>query len=72
MTDRAEQRPLVEKVSLGPWTISASRAPAGTLSIEVLLGDVPHANIELDEGGMQAPQRSKAERGSKLKADMDF
>jgi hypothetical protein len=64
--DRAEQ------ISIGPWTISARRAPGGTLSIEVLLGDVPHAKIELDEGMMGAESRSKRELRSKLEADMDY
>jgi hypothetical protein len=63
--DRAEQ------ISIGPWTISARRAPDGTLSIEVLLGDVAHAKIELEEGVMAAGSRSKRERESKLEADMD-
>jgi hypothetical protein len=31
---------MAKKISIGPWTISATRAPAGVLSIEVLLGDV--------------------------------
>jgi hypothetical protein len=65
--DRAEQ------ISIGPWTISARRAPDGTLSIEVLLDDVPHAKIELDEGVMAGESRgSKLERQSKLEADMDY
>jgi hypothetical protein len=63
--DRAEQ------ISIGPWTISARRAPDGTLSIEVLLGDVAHAKIELEEGVMAAGSPSKRERESKLEADMD-
>lgn len=67
MMDRAEQRPVAEKISVGPWTISARRAPAGTLSIEVLLGDVPHAKIELDEGGTAGEPRR-----SKLEVDMDL
>ncbi len=62
-----------EQISIGPWTVSARRAPDGTLSIEVLLGDVPHAKVELEEGGMAGDsRRSKLERQSKLTVDMDF
>jgi hypothetical protein len=39
----------------------------------VLLGDVPHAKVELKEGGMAGDsRRSKLERQSKLTVDMDF
>jgi hypothetical protein len=65
--DRAEQ------ISIGPWTISARRSPGRALSIEVLLGDVPHAKIELEEDGMAGePRPSNLERQSKLEADMDY
>jgi hypothetical protein len=65
--DRAEQ------IFIGPWTISARRAPDGTLSLEVLLGDEPHAKLELDAGVTAAEsRRSKRELQSKLDADMDY
>jgi hypothetical protein len=61
------------KISIGPWTISARRVPAGTLLIEVLLGDVPHAKIELGEGKMaDESRRSREETESKLETDMRF
>jgi hypothetical protein len=62
MTDRAEQSPVAETIRVGTWTISARRAPDGTLVIDVLLGDVPRAKIELDEGGgAERSRRSKSE-----------
>jgi hypothetical protein len=67
MTDRAERRPVAEKISVGPWTISVRRASAGKLFIEVLLDDAPHAKIELEEGAIAGePPRPKLER------DMDY
>jgi hypothetical protein len=62
-----------EQISIGPWTVSARRGPDGRLSIEVLLGDVSHAKIELDEGALAGEsRRSKRERESKLEADIDY
>jgi len=62
-----------DQISVGPWTISAGRTRDGTLSIEVLLGDVPHANFELDEGGIAGESRAtKLERQSKLETDIDY
>jgi hypothetical protein len=62
-----------KKISIGSWTISARRAPAGTLLIEVLLDDVPRAKIELDEGTMaDESRRSREELRSKLEVDMEF
>jgi hypothetical protein len=67
MADRAE------KIHLGPWTISVSRAQSGGLSIEVLLGEVPHTKIELDEGGSaKGSRRSKSDARSKSAVDMEF
>ena len=65
MTDRA-----AEKISIGPWTVAVTRAPSGTLSIEVLLGGNLRAKFELYEG--DGPRKSKSDARSKSAVDMEF
>ena len=61
-----------KKISIGPWTVSAKRAETGTLLVEVLLGDVSHARIELDQKEPDEYGRSGEEPPSKLEVDMKF
>ena len=61
-----------KKISVGPWTVSAKRAAAGRLLIEVLLDDVSHARIELDQKKPDESGRSGEEPPSKLEVDMKF
>ena len=62
-----------ERISIGPWTISARREPGGTLVIEALLDDIPRAKLELDEEvTADESRRSREETRSRLETDMRF